>query len=317
MTDVRDRRPLNLIGRRLELDMIWEAYFIKEVLLAKIGRPIRLLAFEDNAPLPMMDDVLIISFGSTYAPYLRDARTRGFRNIGLFHLADEHGTHDRTFYADADYVLRHYWHDAAMAKPHADSLGVVWVPNGYRFAFGPICRETLLPMGDRNISAFFAGTIEARTLSGERRAMIEAIKLAGLPFLAIETKDGQPRLGPTSYAAYLLSSRFALVPSGNSPETIRFYEALEAGTIPIMLRSVCEQMQPALGKPPVMMIDSWADLAAAYQPFADVQAPAVVERLQSMQDRLLSWWTDFVAEHQRKVAEVISASFLRSVRSPN
>jgi hypothetical protein len=317
MTGGRDRAPLNVIGRRVELDRIWETYFIKEVLLAKIGRPIRLLAFEDTAPLPMMDDVLVLSFGATYAPYLRDARSHGCRNLGLFHLADEHGTHDRTFYADADYVLRHYWHDAAMTKPHPNSLGVNWVPNGYRFAFGPICRDTLLPMRHRNISAFFAGTIEARTLSDERRAMVEAIKLAKLPFLAIETKEGRPMLGPTSYAAYLLSTRFALVPSGNSPETVRFYEALEAGAIPIMLRGTCERLQSALGRPPVMMVDSWADLAAAYQPFADAQAPAVVERLQSMQDQLLLWWTDFVAEHQRKVAEVISASFLRSVRSPN
>jgi len=306
------RTPLNIICRRTQLDAALESYFIKETLLAKVGRPIRVMAFEDKAAMPLLGDALVISFGTSLAPYLRAARERGCRNVGLFHMADERGSDDRGFYADADYVIRHYWHEAAFAKPSERSLGVVWVPNGYRNGVGPVARETMLPMRDRTIMGFFAGVIEGRTLSDERRGMAQAIESAKLPFTIIETKGFGQGLGPTAYAAYLSSARFALTPSGNSPETIRLYDAFEAGAIPVMLRNAFVAEPRALGNPPVLLLDRWSELGAAYAPYAAADAPAVVEKLQAMQDELAAWWQDFVARQQQKVATLIETSFARS-----
>jgi len=109
------QRTLNFIWRRLSLDKVTEAQFIKEVLLADIGRPIRMVLVEPNGPVPILSDSLVASFGTELADYLKEARSRGAKNIGLLHMADEQGDHDRTFYGSADYVLRHYWFKDAPA----------------------------------------------------------------------------------------------------------------------------------------------------------------------------------------------------------
>src|SRR5580704_323177 len=102
-------RPLTFLWRRKSLDAILEGYFIKETLLAAIGRPVRVVPFEDDQPVPLGPDTLIGGLGAEMAPLLAQARARNVANIGLFHMADEEGKHDRAFYADADYVIRHYW----------------------------------------------------------------------------------------------------------------------------------------------------------------------------------------------------------------
>lgn len=96
MNELSLQRPLNLLWRRQTLEVVLEAYFIKEVPLAEIGRPIRTVVVEANAPAPILSDALIVSFGPEFAGYLKEARLRGATNIGLLHMADEKGNHDRT-----------------------------------------------------------------------------------------------------------------------------------------------------------------------------------------------------------------------------
>jgi len=305
-------RPLNLIWRRKIIDSVLESYFIKEVLLATLGRPIRTIAFEDNAPPPLMNDALIVSFNTELANYIRAARAQGCRNIGIFHMADERGEDDRGFYAEADYVLRHYWFEKTLARPNDRSLGVAWVPNGFRNGVGPISAQTMLRMGDRTIKGFFAGMVEGHFTAGERKAMVHAIESAKLPFIVVKTPAFGQGLGPVSYAAYLSSARFAPIPAGNSPETIRLYDALEAGAIPIMLRSPYVAAPDALGNPPFILLDSWSELPAAYAPYAGADTPAAIERLEAKQREIVDWWKGFKLRQQQKVKELIDRSFARS-----
>ncbi len=181
------RQPLNLLWKRPTLDFVLEGQFIKEVLLAQIGRPIRAIVIQDNAPIPFMNDLLVATLGPDLAGYLRELRTRGFRNIGVFHMADEQGDHDRSFYAHADYVLRHYWFEHAMARPNEQSLGVIWAPNGYRTGVGPIAPATMLGTAERSLMGFFSGAMEARTLMAERKQMVQVVRDAKLPFLVAAT----------------------------------------------------------------------------------------------------------------------------------
>src|SRR2546423_15269071 len=111
-------RLLNLLWFRKTLDSVMEGYFVREVLLGELARPLRLIVFERGARLPELDDVLVVSFNAELAEYLRYLRSRGCRNIGLLHMADEKGDFDRSFYASADYVLRHYWFKEALGLPH-------------------------------------------------------------------------------------------------------------------------------------------------------------------------------------------------------
>lgn len=304
--------PLNVIWNRATLDAVLEGQFIREVLLAEIGRPIRMMAFQPDDQMPFYNDALVVSFDNEFAGYLAAARKRGCKNIGLFHMADELGQHDRGFYANADYVLRNYWFEDALKSPAAQSLGVAWVPNGYRTGVGPMAPQALLGIANRSIMGFFAGALKGRTLIEEREQMMRAVQGADLPFAMIETPGFAQGMGPVSYAAFMASSRFALVPAGNSPETIRLYDALEAGAIPVMLKSAFVEAKDALDNPPFILLNAWSELPAAYAPYADAKNPAVIAALEKKQQDVMAWWTKFKVAQQRKIKDLIDRSFARA-----
>jgi hypothetical protein len=293
------------------LEFVLESYFIKEVLLAEIGRPIRTVVVEPNAAFPLINNALIVSYGTELSAYLREARSRGCVNIGLLHMADERGVDDRSFYGSVDYVLRHYWFEHTLIPP-PNSLGVIWIPNGYRNGIGPIMPQTMLTTADRTIMGFFSGVLKGRTLSDERQQMVSAIQSRQLPFLVNETPGFGRGLHPVTYAAYLSMSRFGLAPGGNSAETIRLYEVLEAGAIPIMIKSPFITASGALGNPPFVVLDNWSELPAFYAPYFDTAAPKVIEEIEGRRQDAYKWWGGFKALQQRRVKELIDQSFART-----
>jgi hypothetical protein len=310
-TGISGPRLLNLIWRRTWLDFALEGYFIREVLLGGIARPIRSIVLEDKAQWPLLSDALVISYGSDMVTYLRDARARGHRNLGLFHMGDELGEHDRSCYSLADYVIRNYWFEHVLTPPGNQCLGIAWVPNGYRTGVGPINSENALGMADRTIMGFFAGVLGN---SPERQEIAAIVKEAGLPFLVMGTPSFGQGLGPVSYASYLASSRFALVPSGNSPETIRLYDALEAGAIPIMLDAPFVRAREALDSPPFVFLNAWRELPDVYSRYANTMAPRVIAELEAKRKTICEWWVNFKAKQQRKMRELIDLSFERAYR---
>ena len=129
-------RPLNIVWRRRVLDRFLEASFVREVLLSPLPRPIRWIAIEDEAALPLMDDILICSFGNP-STYLRELRRAGHRNIGVMHVGDETGKDNLAFYADADYVLRNYYNRRSVQLSETHAPPILWVPNGWATGVGP------------------------------------------------------------------------------------------------------------------------------------------------------------------------------------
>jgi hypothetical protein len=281
------------------MDRTPEAWFIERVLLGSIGRPLRVVAAESLAEAPFLDDVLVVSMTTEFAGYLAEARRRGHQRLMLLHLGDEHGTDDRAFYTHADRVFRNYWFDPILADAK-----VAWVPNGYAVGVGPMAPEARLPASVRPIAGFFAGSLGARTLSHERLAAVEAVERAGLPFMLRPTPTSRDRLGSVAYAAHLGMSRFALVPGGNSPETIRLYDALEMGAIPILLRSRFVEAEGALANPPLLLLDDWSQLAQAYAPY-DGSDAASLARLDELQARCGEWWRRFSLERRERVRKVV------------
>ncbi len=142
--------------------------------------------------------------------------------------------------------------------------------------------------------------------------MLRAIDTAKLPFTIVQTHGFGRELGPPTYAAYLSNARFALVPGGNSPETVRLYDALETGAIPIMLRSEYVDEPEALGGPPILLLDRWSDLPTVYREYADATSAAVVAKLQAKQDEIAAWWKHFVERQQSRAKALIDRSFARA-----
>jgi hypothetical protein len=183
----------------------------------------------------------------------------------------------------------------------ADSK-VVWVPNGYALGVGP--SASLIPASERTVMGYFAGAFAMRTLADERQAMKQVVEAAGLPFELRSTATSRDRLGPLAYAAALGNARFALVPGGNSPETIRLYDALEMGSIPIMLRSPFVDAADALGGPPFPLLDDWAQLPSLYARFAGDDA-STRAALDALHRQIIDWWTSFKRAQQQKLRERI------------
>jgi hypothetical protein len=176
----------------------------------------------------------------------------------------------------------------------------------------------MLATADRTIMGFFSGALGAavRTLSDERNQMVKAVQDAKLPCVINGTQGFAQGLGPVSYAAFLSATRFGLVPGGNSPETVRLYEVLEAGAIPIMLRSPFVTAESALGNPPFVLLDNWSELPAAYAPYADAMTPRVIAEVEAKRREVFEWWTRFKTTQQRRVKELIDRSFARNHGDP-
>jgi len=294
-------RPINLVWRRTMLDGVLEAPFLRLVALARIDRPQRWIAIEDNQPLPELDDLLVCSFGDC-GDYLRALRSAGKRNIGVLHLGDEVGADDISFYAEADYVLRHY-HRANLPPTGGHCRRVTWVPNGWARGVGPCTAAAQLPFAARRHEIFFAGYAgkEGARLPA-RQAMLDALGALGRTATIILTDGFAQGLGPSAYSAYLGDTRFALAPAGNAPETIRFYDALECGALPIVADAPWLHDTngiAALGDAPVPVLEDWRMLAAL------LESPWDEDRRLTM----LDWWSRLKDLTATRVAETIEASF--------
>jgi len=215
-------RLLNLVWRRKAFDSLMEATFIREVLLAGITRPARWIALEDGDDLPMLDDILIVSFGDP-ADYLKALRDRGLRNIGLFHLGDERGENSLEAYALADYVLRHYHFPERLRAETAGGTEVLWVPNGWGSGIGPCDAARHLPFCERRVPLFFSGFVgDAERRIDERDDMLAALKDNAVPALISLTGGFAQGFSGPAFAAHLGNTRFALAPYlGDTPDAKR------------------------------------------------------------------------------------------------
>ena len=277
--------PLNLIVRRETFDFILEGHFVRDCLLGRLGRPVRVILLENYAEAPLIDDCLILSLKLEASDYIRELRVNGVKNIGLLHMGDELIQHDRSFYTYADYVLRNYWSENLFPAETPDNSNCIWVPNGYRTAVGPINPYNRLPAHDRTMFGFFAGAINGRVLSDERNKMAEIVETAALPFTLVNTPGFAGGFGPLSYGSLLSNAVFALIPGGNSPETVRLYDALEAGAIPIMLKSPYVFAPDALNSPPIILLDSWEDLPMVCDEYSDLKSAETLKKLDRIQKK--------------------------------
>jgi hypothetical protein len=125
--------------------------------------------------------------------------------------------------------------------------------------------------------------------------MPQVVSSAKLPFSILQTSGFGQGLGLVAYTAWLCNSRFALVPAGNSHETIGLYDALEAGAIPITVRSPFVSARDALGEPPIIPLDSWDQLPDAVGPYV-ADDDSALNALEQRRQTIVSRWCAFKSE---------------------
>ncbi len=301
-------RPLNIVWRRQVLETVLETAFIRNVLLSKINRPQRWLAVEENDSLPLLDDSLIVSF-SDPAVYFQAIRERGLKNIGFFQVGDEKGTYGTESYGLVDYVLRNYHFPGQLAqKPGA----VLWVPNGWARGVGPVHVDDHLPFDERQLPAFFSGFVgEGDQQISDRHRMMQVIRDHNVKALMATTNGFGQGLGPAAYASHMGNTRFALCPAGRSAETIRFYDALELGAIPVVIDQPWLHAKDGLGvfgKPPVVILRDWQELPGFLIPYQGEITPERLLQAEQQRRDCVDWWGRIKNHFALRVAELINGT---------
>lgn len=300
--------PLNVVWSRQGITLVLESYFIHDCLMAATGRPLKLHFWHEPHERPFLDGMVVVMLGPDDSGYLAECRRRGCRNVTLFHLGDEKGEFDVGFYVHADRVIRNYFFSHIVGTMRSGSgVPVVWMPNGYRTGIGPRAPESLLPARHRDLLGFFSGMIHGESAPA-RQAMIQVIQQRNLPCGLFGSRSFGGGFGPVEYAARLEGSVFGLVPMGNSVETIRLYDCLEVGTIPIMLKADFLNHPLALGGVPFPVLERWEDLEPLLNACRDRGDPAVVSRLDGMQSRVVAWWNSFKAGKIAELSRLLSAA---------
>ena len=112
-----------------------------------------------------------------------------------------------------------------------------------------------------------------------------------------DTKSEQ--LDTDQYVQVLYDSTFTLTPAGHNPECYRIYEAIEAGSIPILVHDdlyitdekqhVCVGALVHLYDAPRGVLESWNELSSTVEGLLK----DTVE-LNAMQDRLTLWYETYM-----------------------
>jgi len=215
------------------------------------------------------------------------------KDLILFHLGDELGEKQRSAYQHARAVLRNYFHQHIFDDPLYRGQ-LVWVPNGYRNSVSNSNINAIKPAHHRKHLARFIGWLDnSASINGERVAFKDvAIKLTDLMH-CIPMQQFGGSFSPHLYRALMDDSIFAPCPAGNAEETIRIFDALECGCIPITLRHTFLRTTAAMAHAPYLFLDNWSQLEFELKKITQIE-----------QREALFDWQQQVVQHWQYVKEI-------------
>jgi hypothetical protein len=150
----------------------------------------------------------------------------------ILHLSDEYGQDDISFYnlSGCQKVLRFYKRENLPEKVTTIPLGFHWTLN--EGSKNVLVHTPKLPF--RTLTWSFFGT-DWR----DRKKLLQPLFDISGEYKAQFFKDWNDpaALDESAYISTLLDTIFVPCPDGMNPETFRFYEALECGCIPIVVRT--------------------------------------------------------------------------------
>lgn len=130
--------------------------------------------------------------------------------------------------------------------------------------------------------------------------------------------QNRPELIPGEGEGNLLSSRryrdllsesvYTLCPAGTNEESYRVWEALEAGSIPIIKSSHAwsplqiPKNNGGLGPHPLPTVSTWSEAVTMLK----TDLPQLGEEVDLLQARVMRWWKQFKAQSQHMFREVLT-----------
>jgi GR25 family glycosyltransferase involved in LPS biosynthesis len=198
------------------------------------------------------------------------------RTIYLLHASDESCTADISIYNHPAIkcVFRNYWRPDCCGRDK-----VVTLPLGYLDGKG--LSGSLVIASGRLYDWSFAGATDR---NGRLEALAAIKQWRAYPKHKLHltpTWGSAANLDAAAYAAILQQSRFVPCLDGfYNTESYRFYEALEAGAVPVIYVDEKETYKNILGLAPLVTVSSWS-------------SPVTISDWDAKQKELFSWWQSF------------------------
>lgn len=266
------------------------------------------------------------------------------KKIVLYHMGDELADKDISTYQTCDLIIRNYFFPQILSHTEF-AHKILWAPNGCKTGVGPRAPDTLQKVCARQYLACFLGWLSnVASFNGERALFSEAVsawsgskkrrtknvkqwlkhylslskEYLAFTKVAPSCKVDLHLLSSTGfsngynvglYSATMEDSIFAPCPAGNSPETIRLYDALESGCIPVSLNHEflvsCDALGE-LGTPPFILLSSWNEFPAFLEQMKQKMATSP-EEIQQMQNNCIIWWEKYKKHIAQKIAQRIES----------
>jgi len=200
--------------------------------------------------------VIYLEYDFDYA--LAQAIKQAGKRLVLMHLGDETGAKDLAAYQPADGVLRNYFLPQVFSD-HRWASKLHWMPNGYRSGLGYRSVKQPKAASRRTQWARFIGWLANPNAVGNERAEFERATQDASPLLqCIPTAGFAGGYSAHLYQQLMEDAVFAPCPAGNAAETIRLFDAMECGCIPISKRQGFLSAAAALAGAPIEIISHWS-----------------------------------------------------------
>lgn len=276
-----------------------ETWFIQNVIFP--GLPYDVIFNEVH----LQSDVIIyLELNEINKNLIHQIKSSG-KKVVLYHMGDELFKRDISSYGACDLVIRNYYSSKIIGSQFDN---VTWAPNGFRSGVGPRSLQSLKDSNDRHCFSSFLGWIgNPNAFNNERAEFMLASKECGHMLNIMPSNGFAGGCNVGLYAAIMEDSIFAPCPAGNSPETIRLYDALELGCIPISLSHDFLLSKDALGQVgpvPFPILNSWSELPNFLSRMSN-PGNASQDEIRVLQKNCIRWWGDYKKYLEKKVLDKI------------
>ena len=294
---------LQIIASPDSLNGALETWFIQNNLFS--GVPYSLGV---NPELLDESPVVYLELNQINIDLIRHIKSLG-NKVVLYHMGGESLNKDISTYSECDLVIRNYYFPSIINSTYLSGK-VIWAPNGFRTGVGPRDSKALKRASQRQSLAAFLGWINNAASYGNERA-----NFAGPAAACGENLYVMPSTGFAGgynvglYSAIMEDNIFAPCPSGNNSETIRLYDALELGCIPISLSHeflLSKDALASIGPVPFPILGSWDELPPFLESMKSKALSSPGEILE-LQQCCINWWSDFKIAMQKKISDRIGA----------
>jgi GR25 family glycosyltransferase involved in LPS biosynthesis len=221
---------------------------------------------------------------------------KGWSDAGIefyvLHMSDEFCSDPIDFYQlpGCKGVIRNYWRGDLGPKVVTIPLGFHWaIPNGE-----PHIHTPRPPF--RELAWSFVGT----GWLGRREKLAPLTKVGEHKVVFMDDWNSPNMLGREECLSIMLNSWCIPCPSGHNGETFRFYEALEAGAVPIVVKEGGDFLKFVSSYFQIMVANNWEH--AAQLVYTLKQQPEVYEKYRN---GVLAGWESMKAKAKEDVRRIL------------